>query len=225
MLLQIFGKHGQKSRRRLNQFYAYVVKVEFMEFFFLNGNQLGNRARLLDASRTAADDYESHAFFPVFGCAIRFLGTLEFVNNVVANMLCLLQSFHAERVFLDILHPEKVSRRARRKNQIIVVNFAVIRNNYVTFLVDALNLRHIKIDISIVTEERTNRVGNFARLQNRSRYLIQKRLEQMEIMAVYKRNLDIFFGEKLTDFDTSKTAAYDYDMGLAVDHFKKPPEV
>ena len=126
MLLQIFGQHRQQARRRLNELYAYVVEVKQVEFFFLNRDKLGKCARLLDARGAAADYHERHALFAVFGRAVGLFGALELVNDVIANVNRLLQSFHAERMFLDAFHPEKVSRRARRKNQIIVVDFAVI---------------------------------------------------------------------------------------------------
>ena len=126
-------------------------------------------------------------------------------------------------MFLDAFHPEKVRRRARRKNQIIVMDFAVVGYNNVALLVDAARLRHEQIDVFVVAEERTHRVGDFARLQNRSRHLIQQRLEQVEIVTIDKRNLDVLLGEQLTDFDTAEAAAHDYDMGLAINHVGKPP--
>ena len=44
----------------------------------------------------------------------------------------------------------------------------------------------------------------------------------MEIMAVDYGNFDVFFGEELTDFNSTEPTAHDYYMGFR--HFKKPPE-
>ena len=144
---------------------------------------------------------------------------------MVANVNSLLQCFHAERVFFDVFHPEKVSRRARSQNQIIVMNFAVICDDNVALLVNALRLRHEQIDVGAVAEKGTNRVSYLARLQNGSRHLIQKRLKQMEVVAVNQSHFDVFFGEKLTDFDAAEAAANDYDSGFAVRHNWKPPKI
>ena len=137
---------------------------------------------------------------------------------MVADVQRLLQRLHAIRVALDALHAEEVRRRAGREHEIVVRNLAVVRQENPARLVDAFSFRHEELDIRIVAEERADRVRNLVLGQDGRRDLIQQRLEQLEVVAVDERDLDIFFSERLRELDAAESGTDDDDMWFLLWH-------
>lgn len=211
-------------RRFENKFYIYEtissfdefngdeVKIEVMKFFFLDIDEFGDGAGFFDAGGAAADDDESHTFFAVFGRAVGLRGTFEFVEYVVADVKSFLKSLHSESLFLDFFHTEEIGGSARGKNQVVIADFAVVGNEDIALLVDALSFRHKEIDVFIGAEERADGIGDFVGGKDGSGDLIKQRLKQVKIMAVDESDLNVFFGKEFSELDTAETTADNYDV-------------
>ena len=225
-LLQILRHHRQHVPRRLDQHHAHIAEVEIMKFFLLHFNQLGDRARLFDARRSAAHHHERQYFFALGRRNfIRFARALELMQHVIANRERLLNRFHSVGVRLNIFHPEEIRRRARRQDQIIVRNLAVIGQHHVARLINALRLRHEQLHIFIVAEERADRISDLVGREHRRRHLIQKRLKQMEIMTVNQSDVDVFFCKQFSQLDPAEASADYHDSRFSVCHCQRASRI
>ena len=195
-----------------------------MKFFFLNTDQLRNRAGFLNAGRTAADnDKGQHA--PAFGFIVfPLVRTLEHVQNMIADMDGLLQRFHAEGVLLHPVHAKEIRRRAGRQHQIVIGDLPMIGQQHLAVLIDALRLGHEEFHIFIVAEKRPDRIGNFIRGENRGRYLIKQRLKQVKVMPVNQCDLDIFPGEQSGQLDAAKPSTHNYNTRFFICHDNALPK-
>ena len=123
-------------------------------------DDLGQRACEFDARRAAADDDEVQHAAALLLIMLDLVGALEHVDDMIADVQRLLQGLHREGMLLDALHAEEIRRRARRENQIIVGNLAVIRDDDLALPVETAKLRHEEIDVFVMAEKRADRIGD-----------------------------------------------------------------
>ena len=115
------------------------------------------------------------------------------------------------------------------KYQIVVFDFSLIGQQYITGLCNAMSLCHEELYITSHAKESADRVCDFVRRQNSCRYLIQQLLEQMEIIPVYQSDLHVLFAKQLCQLHTAKTSSYNHNSRFpvcyekALPNFKTPP--
>ena len=160
-LLQIGRHHGQKPARRLDELDADLIGRKIVILVLHDEvDDLGQRACEFDARRATADDNEAQHTAALLLVMLDLVGAFEHMDDMIADVQRLLQGLHREGMLLDALHAEEIRRRARRENQIIVGNLAVIRDDDLALPVETAKLRHEEIDVFVMTEKRADRIGD-----------------------------------------------------------------
>ena len=217
MLAEVRSNHRQDIRRGFDELDADFVEVQMMEFFLLDLDELGNSAGFLDARRaTANDDERQHAtaFFRI----LALIGTLEHMQDMVADVESLLQRLHAVGVFFNALHTEEVRRGTGRKNEIVIRDLPMVRLDDLASLVYALSFCHEEFHVVVLAEERTDWISNLIRGKDGSRNLIEQRLEQMEVVTIDDCHIHILLSKEFCSLDAAKACTNDYDSRFPICH-------
>ena len=203
VLAQIRCDHRQDVGRGLDELDADFAEIEVVELFLLDAKELRQGAGLLDARRAATDDDECQHAAAYLWVGL-LVGSLEHVQHVVTDVQSFLQRLHAVGMFLDFLHTEVVRRRAGSENQIIIGNLAMVRQQDLASLIDAFSLGHEEFHVPALAEERTDWICDFVRREDCRRYLVQERLEELEVVTVDEQDVDIFLRKELGKLDAAE---------------------
>ncbi len=115
-------------------------------------------------------------------------------------------------------HPEVVGSCADREHQRVVRDRLLAVDEHVPGVrVDADDRFHPALDVELVTEDRTHRVGNIARIEPRGRDLVQQRLERVVVAAVDDHDVDRPVREVLHDVE-AREASTDHHDTMASAH-------
>lgn len=115
-------------------------------------------------------------------------------------------------MLLDVVQAEEVSGSTGGEDEEIERDIAVVGEKDVAGLINALRFGHEEIDVLSVAEEGADRVSDFVGREDGGRDLIEKGLEEMEVVTVDDSDLKIFLGEEFSEFYTAEATADDYDV-------------
>jgi hypothetical protein len=148
----------------------------------------GQRARELDARRSAADHREGQAGVS-FRLAAAGLGAFESREDAAADHECVVEILQAGRVALPLVVTEVGVRRAARDQQGVVFDLAAIGHHRARPQIDQRDLAHEHGDVALLAQDVAQRCGDRRRREAGGGHLVQQRLEQVMVAAIDQRDL------------------------------------
>ena len=129
----------------------------------------------------------------------------------------MIERVEREPELLGARHPEVVGGRANREHQRVVGDpLLPLDEHLLGVRVDADDGSHPALDVGLVAQDRTHRVGDVAGVEPRRRDLIEQRLEGVVVVAVDDDHVDRLVRELLDDVET-REAGTDHDDTMATD--------
>ena len=162
--------------------------------------------RKLDARRAAADDHKRQPGLPFVRVDFA-LGKFKRRQHSPANLQRVADALQARSILRPIVMAEVRMPGAGGHDQIIVREFAVVRNHDLAFQVDRRGLGKQHLDILLMPENAANRSGNIAGIEPRRGHLVQERLKQVVIPTIEQRDPDRFAGQLLGGVQPAKSTS------------------
>jgi hypothetical protein len=173
--------------------------------------QLGHRARGLHAGRAPADDDAGER--AGLGEARLVLGGLEAAEDVVPEPDGLGQRVQREGVVGDARDAEVVRGRPGREHERVVAEEgAVLELDPASVAVEADHGPELHLDVRVVGEQGSDRVGDVALVEAGRRDLVEERLEGVVVPAVDQGRVDPGAGETLRDLEPREPRSDDHDL-------------
>mgnify|MGYP000588648630 CR=1 FL=1 len=79
----------------------------------------------------------------------------------------------------------------------------MVRQQDLAGLVDALSLGHEELHVLVLAEECADRVCDLVRREDRRRYLVQERLEELEVVTVNEQDVNILLRKEFGELDAA----------------------
>ncbi len=188
---QALRERGQQARRAFDHHHPGLRGIKVMKIAREDvARQIRDRARELDAGRSATDDREGQPCPPRRRIALA-LGRLEREQHPPPDLGRVVQILEAGRQAPPIVVAVVIGVRARGHDQVVVPGaLAVAQHQRAAGDVDVDDLGQHHVDVVLAPQDRSDRHGDLVVAEARHRHLVQQRLEQVIVQPVVDRDVD-----------------------------------
>src|ERR1700760_326461 len=118
------------------------------------------------------------------------------------------ERLHGDGALPDIVHSKIVGGDTRRNNKMVILQFAIGKNNSILIRQDVQELSHPHRNTRMLAKHLPEGIRYIGWLEKTGCYLIKHRWEEAIVIAVYQGNPELFiFGETIYEVHTGEPAA------------------
>jgi membrane protease YdiL (CAAX protease family) len=187
---EIFGVGGEHTWPAFEQNDFCPLRIDGMKFVGQRlPRDLCQRARQLHPGWTAAHNHKIQLHVVLATGCLTFC-QFEGQQHAPADFQGIFDGLEAWSQWFPLIVAEIGMARPGGDHQVGIGNFHIAQFHNSAREIEILDFRHQHFYVATTAHNPANRGGDFARRQSRRSYLIEKRLEGMEVLAVNERDLN-----------------------------------